>query len=72
MKKCLNVGLLGFGAMGRVHSYSVNNLKFYYPSLPFDAKVRGVCTTSIQKSNSIKEQYGFDLAAKDEDELIND
>ncbi len=69
MKK-LRIGLIGFGAMGKVHSFSVQNLKFYYPSLDFDAEIYGVCTTSYEKSKAIAEKYNFTLAAKCEDELI--
>ena len=72
MKKCIKIGLLGFGAMGKVHSYAVNNLKFYYSELPFSAEIAGVCTTSIEKSRSVCEQYGFDVATVNEDDLIND
>lgn len=72
MKKRIRIGLLGFGAMGKVHSYSVNNLKFYYSGLPFDAEIAGVCTTSIEKSRSVCEQFGFDVATVCEDDLIND
>ena len=69
MKK-LRIGLIGFGAMGKVHSFSIQNLKFYYPSLDFDAEIYGVCTTSYEKSKAIAEKYNFTLAAKSEDELI--
>ena len=70
MDKQLNIGLLGFGAMGKVHSYCVDNLKYYYSSLPFSAKIGGVCTTSYEKSLSVAKEYGFDIAAKSQDELI--
>ena len=69
MKK-LRIGLIGFGAMGKVHSFSVQNLKFYYPSLDFDAEIYGVCTTNYERSKAIAEKYNFTLAAKCEDELI--
>lgn len=72
MKNTLKIGLLGFGAMGKVHSYCVDNLKFYYDGLPFDAKIHGVCTTSEQKSLSVCEKFGFDVATSDEDRLIFD
>ena len=72
MKKCVKIGLLGFGAMGKVHSYSVNNLKFHYSDLPFDAEISGICTTSIEKSKMICDKFGFSVAALNEDELIND
>lgn len=69
MKK-LRIGLIGFGAMGKVHSFAVQNLKFYYPSLPFEAEIYGVCTTSYEKSQKVAGEYGFQLAAQNEDELI--
>lgn len=70
MKKQLNIGLIGFGAMGKVHSYCVDNLKYYYSDLPFSAKIGSVCTTSYEKSLSVANEYGFDMAAKSENELI--
>ena len=72
MKKQLKIGLLGFGAMGKVHAYCVDNLKYYYSDLPFDARVEGVCTTTIEKSITVKDRYGFKYASHNEDELIND
>lgn len=71
MKKQLNIGLIGFGAMGKVHSYCVDNLKYYYSDLPFSAKITGVCTTKHEKSVAVAEEYGFCIAAHNEDELIN-
>lgn len=72
MKKELKIGLLGFGSMGKVHSYCVDSLKYYYSPLPFDARIVGVCTTSAEKSRSVATRYGFDIASDSEDELIND
>ena len=72
MKKRINIGLLGFGSMGKVHSYCVDNLKYIYGDLPFDASIRGVCTTSLKKSRNVCERYGFSVAADNEDLLIND
>lgn len=72
MKKTLNIGLLGFGAMGKVHTYCVKNLNFFYADLPFEARIKGVCTTTLEKSQKVAKEYGFDLAVTDEDALIND
>ena len=72
MKKELRIGLCGFGAMGKAHAFCVDNLKYYYGDLPFDALIRGVCTTTENKSRAVAEQYGFDVACADEDVLIND
>ena len=70
MNKLYNIGLLGFGSMGKTHAFCVDNLKYYYSSLPFSARIKGVCTTNIERSRVIAEEYGFDIATADEDELI--
>ena len=72
MKKDWTIGLCGFGAMGKVHAFCVDNLRHYYPSLPFSASIRGVCTTNFERAVAIAEQYDFSYAARCEDELIAD
>ncbi len=71
MKKQIKIGLLGFGAMGKVHAYCIDNFKYIYGELPFEAKIQGVCTTTLQKSQSVAARYSIPLAAASEDELIN-
>ena len=66
----MNIGLLGFGSMGRTHSWAVENLKFYYKDLPFEAKIKGVYTRTPETRESAAKNFGFDIAAASEDELI--
>ena len=72
MNKTYNIGLLGFGAMGKTHAFCVDNLKYYYTALPFSARIKGVCTTSVERSQRVAAEYGFDIATASEDDLIND
>ena len=51
--KKIRIGLLGFGSMGKTHAYAVENLKYFYKDLPFQAEIVGVCTTSVEKSQRI-------------------
>lgn len=67
----MNIGLLGFGSMGRTHTWAVENLKFYYKELAFDAKISGVYTRTPETAENAAKTFGFDFAAKSEDELIN-
>ena len=69
-QKCLRIGLIGFGSMGRTHTWAVRNLPFFFGGLPFRAVTEGVCTTSIEKSRRVAEEFGIPIAAADEDELI--
>ena len=71
-KKQIRIGLLGFGSMGRTHTWAVRNLPFFYGDLPFEAVTAGVCTTSLEKSERVAKEFGIPLAAASEDELIND
>lgn len=70
--KQLNIGLLGFGSMGRTHTWAVQNLPFFYGPLPFRAVTRGVCTTSQEKSERVAAEFGIPFATQNEDDLIND
>lgn len=69
--KLLRIGLLGFGAMGRTHTWAVQNLPFFYGDLPFHAVTYGVCTTTQEKSDRIAAQFGIPLSTANEDELIH-
>ena len=71
-KREFNVGLLGFGAMGKAHAFCIHNLPYYYRDLPFSAKIKGVCTTSVEKSRAVANEYGFSVATNNEDDLILD
>ncbi|MBQ7335561.1 MAG: Gfo/Idh/MocA family oxidoreductase [Clostridia bacterium] len=68
--KPLRIGMLGFGSMGRTHTWAVQNLPFFYGELPFSATVHGVCTTSLEKSERVAKEFHIPLATADEDELI--
>ena len=68
----IRIGLLGFGAMGRTHTWAVQNLPFFYNELPFQAITAGVCTTSTEKSERVAKAFSIPLAACDEDALIYD
>ncbi len=72
MKKLLKIGLCGFGAMGKVHAYCVQNLPYFYSELPFTPSIDGVCTTSEEKSLRVADEYGLGRAVRSEDELLSD
>lgn len=70
-KKQLHIGLLGFGAMGKTHLYAINNLPFFYGDIPFEAKVWGVCTTTVEKSTRVAKEFDIPFATDDPDALIH-
>ena len=72
MKKRLHVGIAGFGAMGKTHAYSVASLPYFYEDLPFSASVRGICTTSLDRTDRICDTLGFEMAYADAYAMIAD
>ena len=69
-QKCLRIGLIGFGSMGRTHTWAVRNLPFFFGALPFRAVTAGVCTTTEEKSRRVAEEFGIPIATANEDDLI--
>lgn len=68
----MKIGLLGFGSMGRTHSWCVKNLDYFYKDLPFKAEYAGVCTTNMQSAEKAAQLLGIERAVTNEDELILD
>jgi len=68
----MNIGIVGFGGMGKTHAYAVENLKYFYSPLDFSAKVLGVCCAHFEKAEAACKVFGFEKAYRDEDELIAD
>ena len=72
MSKEIKIGLLGFGAMGKAHAFSVSSLPFYYDGLDFTAKYAAVCTSHIETARAATDKYQLGYATTDEDKIIND
>jgi len=68
----MKIGLIGFGSMGKTHSWCVNNLNYFYRDLPFTAEYAGVCTSKIESAQNAAKFLGIDKFTVNEDELIND
>ncbi len=69
--KNIRIGLLGYGSMGKTHTYAVKNLPFYYAGLDFSAEVRGLCTAHLENAASAAATYHIPLVVAQEEELIN-
>lgn len=70
-QKIIRIGIIGFGSMGKTHAFAVQSLPYYYAA-DFRAEIAGVTTRSMEKSQAVCRDFGFDVAAVSEDTLIND
>ncbi len=68
----MKIGLLGFGSMGKTHSWCIKNLNYFYKDLPFIAEYGGVCTSRPESAQKAASFLGIDNAVTDEDVLIFD
>ena len=72
MKKTLNIGLLGFGAMGKIHAFSVASLPFYFEDADLSARYAAVCTSRLESAENAAEVYDLGYATDNEDDIIGD
>lgn len=57
-----NVGIIGFGFIGKVHAYGYLNFPLFYDPLGFDAKITHVCTSKMETAEKGCSQIGAEVA----------
>jgi len=60
-----NVGILGFGFIGKVHAYGYRTLPFFYDPVPLQARITHVCTSRPETAEKARHQIGADAAVSD-------
>ena len=68
----MKIGLIGFGSMGKTHSWCVNNLKYFYKPMTLDVSYGAVCTSHIESAKAAAKFLGIDKYTVNEDDIIND
>ncbi len=63
--KVYNVGILGFGFIGKVHAYGYLTLPLFYDPMPLRARVTHVVTSRMETAEKARETVGADVAATD-------
>ena len=66
----MKIGLIGFGFMGKTHAWCVDNLKYFYKDLPFEAEISAVCASRPETTVAAAGFLG--AHASSEDEIISD
>lgn len=70
--KELGIGIIGFGFMGKTHTFAYKNIPFYYPDFPANINLKGVCSRHIENAESAKEAFGFEYATDNYMDIIED
>ncbi|MBO5217817.1 MAG: Gfo/Idh/MocA family oxidoreductase, partial [Clostridia bacterium] len=68
----MNIGILGFGAMGRTHAFAIDSLPYFYRDLPFEARLAGIFTRTPATREQAAAEFGFAKVYESEDAMIGD
>lgn len=69
--KEIGIGIIGFGFMGKMHTYGYKTIPLYYTNLPYKIKLIGICDTVPHVAENAKEQHGFKFSTINPDDIIN-
>ena len=69
-ERTYGVGIIGFGFMGRTHTYAYRNLPFYYAEPPIETRMVGVCVRRPETIDEAVRLGGFERAVTDWRKLI--
>jgi len=61
----MNIGIVGLGAIGKVHAYGYRNLSFFYDPVPFDAHITHVVTARPETAEKARQVVGAEVATTD-------
>ncbi|HOV69829.1 MAG TPA: Gfo/Idh/MocA family oxidoreductase, partial [Clostridia bacterium] len=67
----IRVGIVGFGFMGKAHTYGYKTIPLYYSDLPFKIRLVGVCDTVPGVAEKARDQLGFEFATQNPDDIFN-
>jgi len=70
MQKEIRVGMIGFGQMGRIHSYAYRSIPLYYDGNPCKITMKCVCDTNEALARKGVEQAGFESYTTDYRALV--
>ncbi len=66
----LGIGIVGYGFIGKVHTFAHRSLPLFYDPLPAKTRLIGVCTATEASGLKAQEQAGFEFATRDYQDLL--
>ena len=64
-----NVGILGFGFIGKVHAFAHQTIPYYYPQADFRTRITHIGTSNMDTASRGCEQIQADVAVTDYREI---
>jgi predicted dehydrogenase len=70
MTKPLNIGMIGYGFMGRAHTNGYKRVGDFFPELEYRPVLKAACARSSEKIQAFADQWGYESIEVDWRELI--
>jgi predicted dehydrogenase len=70
-KKKLNVGMVGYGFMGRTHSNAFSQVGHFF-DVPYQPVLKKICARNADKAKAFADQWGYESSVTDWRKLIED
>jgi len=70
-KKTLNIGMVGYGFMGRTHSNAFAQAPHFF-ALDYRPVLKTICARNAEKAKAFAEQWGYESSVTDWRRLIDD
>ncbi|HEY6402291.1 MAG TPA: Gfo/Idh/MocA family oxidoreductase [Blastocatellia bacterium] len=68
-KKQLNIGLIGYGFMGRAHSNAFLQAGRFF-DLPYSPKLKAVCARNVERAKAFADNWGYESVETDWRKLV--
>ena len=68
--KTLGVGVIGYGFMGRTHTFAHKSIPFYYQPEPVPCQLKVVCEATDELARAAREEGGFKRCTTDMMDVI--
>ncbi|MDD4139097.1 MAG: Gfo/Idh/MocA family oxidoreductase [Eubacteriales bacterium] len=66
----IGIGLVGYGAMGKAHSYAYLTMPLYYSGMAFKPYLAGVCSGHLENARQAQADLGYAFATDRFDDLL--
>jgi myo-inositol 2-dehydrogenase/D-chiro-inositol 1-dehydrogenase len=70
MKKPLNIGLIGYGFMGRTHSNAFGKVSNFF-DVPYQPVLKTICARNGERAKAFAEKWGFEYHETDWRKLVD-
>ncbi|MEZ6055689.1 MAG: Gfo/Idh/MocA family oxidoreductase [Planctomycetaceae bacterium] len=70
MSKTLNIGIIGYGFMGRTHTNGYKRVGDFFPELQYRPVLKAACARNAEKIQEFADQWGYESVETDWRKLI--